>query len=317
MPARRGERVIGCGALLGLGVALAACGNQPAALRHPVPGPGTPGTVLAAHPTRRDLALRDAESLIGRVELPPGSHAVSRPPAGAKALAQPALRIAALHYVMVHRFAVVDESPSSVLAWFKSHVPAGSTASGNGQSGRWGTVTSWFDTFSWPTPGRFFRDRAAEVEIAPLRGAPDRAAVRVDAQVVYAPRRPATDRIAAGAAVLTATLAPQMNPGEPGGAAATTSNPREIAAIERWVNHALPVANVTISCPLDTGGILTLQFRRSAHAAPYATVTADSTGCELLTIAHGKVVEKPGLEGGGFVSFVERELGMHPKPVKG
>jgi hypothetical protein len=273
-------------------------------------------------PTRRELARRRAAVLLARAVLPPGGTYVATEPAGdCHHLSQATQTVGNPDSVDLHRYAVAPGSAATLDQWVAAHLPAGSTAAGSGTAGRYGVTYEWDETFSWPTEGPVFQLEWLQVQLAQLNcpsGAPggaDEVGIRVDATVSYYPARPQDDYVAEGASEMTAVLTPEMNPGEPGGMRVVTHNRAVIAAIIRRIDAARTEPPGMFSCPIDTGGILTLTFRRAGASTPYATVVADATGCQTMTIRRDGRAVTPALEAGGFVSFVEQELHRSPPPL--
>jgi len=292
---------------------LGACGQVQAR-----PASTTLRTELAtaAHhgsPSRRELALRDAARLLILVRLPLGSKQLAQEPSGDRRLLRlPASSIADPNLVDLYRFFVAPASPRKVDAYVRSHLPLGAAASGGysglSTSSSQGITDEWSVAYSWPVVKTLLDARVLVISIVALPD--DRSGIRVDAQVTWLPAKPAGDHVPGGAKVLTAVLSPGLNPGEPGHPPVTTTDPGKIEAIRDFVDALGVFPPGMTNCPADFGQYVTISFRKSAHAQPFAVVVAGVSGCEGVQVQRFGHVAKPGLWGLGLVPFVERELGF-------
>ena len=264
-----------------------------------------------ASASRRELARRNAARLLTLVRLPPGSKQLARAPSGdAQVLSSAAQSIGDPNLVDLHRFFVAPASAWKLYRYERSHPPPWSTSRGGhngfGTSNIYGNTNEWFVSYGWLPVNTLLDTRVLVISIAAL---PDhRSGIRVDAQVTWLPAKPAGDGIPGGAKVLTALLSSGMNPGEPGHAPVTTTEPAKIEAIRDFVNQLGVDPPGVRYCPVDFGQHLTISFRKQAHARPFAVVVADVAGCEEVQVQRFGHVAKPGLSGYGLVPFVEREL---------
>ncbi|MGH9170047.1 MAG: hypothetical protein ACRD0Z_04135 [Acidimicrobiales bacterium] len=212
--------------------AAASRGRQPASSptgRTQLPATGsakspTPARLLGgSHGTaasNKVLAAKDAAHLLTLVALPPGAPALSsKAPAGLLAeMRQPAEEPLSPYVVDLARYTVLEMSPASVVAWFTDHAPAGSTKSSGGTSS--GPSYEIVDVgYTWPSTV-VLDQRDIEVGVTAYgKGS----VVRVDAQDLYTPNRPATETAPAGIDRLTITVA-----GLPGARSYTIANPASI-----------------------------------------------------------------------------------------
>lgn len=247
--------------------------------------------------------------MLGRVALPPGARIVSGEPRGdGGLLARPGQSPAAENLVDVVRFAVAPGSATTDVDWMKAHPPAGSRAGGSGSSSTSAGPDEWFVAFSWPAVGQLLDSRTVAVSVAQLGDG--LSGIRVDAQVTWLPAKPPGDIVPDGVTVLTAALS-GLNPGEPPHAPTTTTSAALIAAIRAQLDALPVVAPGSGSCPAAFGHVLTLSFRDQAGAQPVAVVVASTSGCEVVQVFREGHLGEPSLDGYGFASLVEGELGWH------
>ena len=114
-----------------------------------------------------------------------------------------------------------------------------------------------------------------------------RSGIRVDAEVTWLPAKPAGDIVPEGAKVLTAVLSAGLNPGEPGPALVTTTDPEKIEAIRDFVNQLSVVAAGVRFCPADFGQHLTIASTRERPSQAFPVVVADVGGCEEVQVERG------------------------------
>jgi hypothetical protein len=192
-------------------LALSGCGTQHAG-ESASPAPTDP----------HQSAVADAARIIASFPVPPGSVPSARPPL--PLLDAPAMGPQATpDVVTASRWWTASGQPQSVLAWVAAHVPAGFTLGGHGSAGtspglRFKTGQpqpevqhpySWFDEFDLPVVPNVLTQRSLLVEV--VRDGTSRTAIRVDAQVVWLPAKPAAGRMPSGATVVT--VAPQVGVG--------------------------------------------------------------------------------------------------------
>jgi hypothetical protein len=193
-------------------------------------------------------------------------------------------------------------APLAVLAWITEHCPAGMTLSGSGGAGwipaRCGSARQlrpppaapgmprsglhfppvWDDTFS---------GAAGELMVSVAADGPGMVAVRVDAQVVWLPAKPAGERVPATARVVTITHVPGSGPQPAGDAPVTVTDPATVARIAAVIDR-LPVYPPGIRfCPLDDGSGMRLTFRAAISGPALAVVTAQSGGCGTVAVTIG------------------------------
>jgi hypothetical protein len=128
--------------------------------------------------------------------------------------------------------------------------------------------------------------------------------VRVDAQVVWYPTRPALEAIPSGTTRVTATVFTRGDlPGSPEDvlATGTFTDPRVVGLLAQVVD-SLPLAVPgTRSCPADLGTApeLVLAFSGAGGVAP-VVVRVDTSGCPSTSFTIGGTVEPPLTDDGLF-----------------
>ena len=301
----------------------AAISSAPAAGDALASGPPSqcPHTRAAAvGPESESAAQADAAALLGELRLPPGAGESSSDPDGTSGLLEGAAfgPPAAPNAVDEHAWWLVPAAPLEVLAYICAHLPPGATlpmAEGGGLSGP-NVPENLAAGFTWPeSPGTLV--------VWAVRLANGSTALRVDAEVVWVTPRLASERISAGARLLTISVH------EPGGRGAKSRSKRRIvlgrlpsrvtsvARIEKIVAllNGLPAQQPGIRlCPIDRGGNVQLSFHASPSASPLAVADINTEGCGGVSLTIDGVAQ-PGL--GGDESLIEeigRALEIRPAP---
>ena len=139
----------------------------------------------------------------------------------------------------------------SVLAFIVAHPPTGTTQDASGTA-TVGTIVSSSVTDALPTAGPRFNTRQVLLEVAPLPGGG--VGVRVDAQVIWYPTRPAAEHVPVRATLVRASVFRQTSLTDTVPvvlATATFTSPSVVARLARKVD-SLPLALPgTRSCPAD------------------------------------------------------------------
>ena len=191
--------------------------------------------------------------------------------------------------------------PTSVLAWVRAHVPAGFSLGGSGSGGynQPGGVAPvpepsvqhpyvWFDQFSLPVVSGVLIQRWLLVTVA--AHGHGQTAMRVDAQVVWLPARPAGERIPPDARVVTVTPVFGLDPDkklEPLKPAFTVTDPAKVARIVAVIDSLAIFPPGTYSCPIDFGAEMRLTFRTSPGGPVVARLTAEYGGCGVVSVSIG------------------------------
>jgi hypothetical protein len=296
----------GC-ALLGL----AGCGTQ-----HAVPPAGVTGSTggAPAPPPPHQRAVADAARIIASFPVPPGAARSARAPS--PLLGAPPEGPATPDVVTATRWWTAPGRPQAVLAWVAAHLPAGFALGGQGSGGYGPRVRvrpgvtrppqtvqhpdEWFDQFDLPVVPNVLTQRWLLVDVAAAGGG--RTAIRVDAQVVWLPARPAAERMPRQARVVT--VAPVFGVGSVSARdrradpAVTITDPAKVAAIAAVVDGLPVFPPGTMSCPADFGSKIRLTFRASRNGPVLAQVTGDDSGCEGVSVVVGGT-SQPALGDGG------------------
>jgi hypothetical protein len=289
-PARLLLSVAACAAIV-----LAGCGIQHAGApgaaptRSPGPAAGSP----------RERAVADAARIIASFPPPPGAIPSGR--TTSPLLRRPAEGPAATpDVVTATRWWTAPGQPAAVLAWIRTHIPAGFSLGGYGSGGYTppGAVTPgrdtvqypdlWFDQFSLPVVASVLTQRWLVVTVARL--GPAQTAIRADAQVVWLPARPAAERIPPDARVVTVTPVFGLQPDkklEPLDPAFTVTSPAKVAAIAAVIDGLALFPPGTFSCPADFGAQMRLTFRTAPGGPVVARVTAEYDGCGIVSLSIG------------------------------
>jgi hypothetical protein len=182
--------------------------------------------------------------------------------------------------------------PQAVLAWVRAHVPAGFTLGSYG-SGSYdpspsvALPESWTDEFQLTTVPEVLTERWLVVLVVPDG---DQTAIRVDAQVVWLPARPAAERIPADARVVTITplfgyqadkKLERLDP------VVTVTNPARVARIATVINGLALFPAGEFSCPADFGAEMMLTFTTGPAGPVVARATAEYGGCGVLSLSIG------------------------------
>src|SRR5947208_1728455 len=158
-------------------------GQRPGGVRT---GTGTASPRTAGPASPRQRAVADAARIMASFPRPPG--AVRTGPIAS--LAQSGARPATPDLASVTRWWRVPGRPQAVLAWIRAHLPSGFTPAGTGAG-----AGTWTDMFALPAVPGVLTERELVVLAVANHG---ETAIRVDAQVVWLPARPAAERIPAG-----------------------------------------------------------------------------------------------------------------------
>ena len=285
--------VAGCAVMV-----LSACGSQRAEPPTAAAATATAtANATAVSPAKR--AAADAASMLAAFSPPPGATRTG--PLTVALLAQVSEPMSP-DLVTRTRWYRAPGRPLAVLGWITAHCPSGMTLSGSGGVGwipaRCGTARQlpprpvapgmpqsgphfpavWDDVFS---------NAAGELVVSVADDGPDTVAVRVDAQVIWLPAKPAAERVPATAKVVTIVHVPGSEPQPAGDAPVTITDPGTVARIAAVID-GLPVSPPGIRfCPLDDGSGMRLTFRAARSGPALAVVTAQSGGCGTVAVTIG------------------------------
>jgi hypothetical protein len=192
--------------------------------------------------------------------------------------------------------------PLAVLGWVTAHCPSGMTLSGSGGVGwipaRCGSVRQLRPPPAMPGMPRsgmhfpqvwddMFSSAAGELVVSVAGDGPGKVAIRVDAQVIWLPAKPAAERIPATAKVVMIMRVPGSEPQPAGGAPVTITDPGKVARIAAVID-GLPVFPPGMGfCPLADGSGMRLTFRATLSGPALAVVTAQTGGCGAVAVTIG------------------------------
>ena len=246
---------------------------------------GAPATNAAG--VNQAAAHGDAAVLLARLTLPAGAVRSATEPSGAGAvLAKASERPATQNVVDDHGWWVISARPAAVLAFIRSHPPAGSKLverqSGDASQG------FILDEYSWPARAKVLSSRQLVVEVVSLAGGST--ALRADAFVVWMKPRPASERIPGGVAELQVTVINGKRPTQGPFTFALSSQLNRV----RSVIDALPAAQPGVAlCPADFAIRVRLAFYSAHSARPLAVARVDPDGCEGVQLTVNRRSQPP------------------------
>jgi hypothetical protein len=292
-------------AILGATAVLAGCGSaragSPAQAVAAAPGP--------AHGTPQQRADADAASTLAAFIPPP--HAVRSGRLPVSWLAQPPAEPLSPDLVIRSGWWRVAGQPKAVLAWLQAHRPPGFSSDGTGTIGTIPTgsrrapaaapppvdARMWYAEFALPDVPGVLLNRVLSVAVA--SDGPGQTAIRVDAEAVWVPAKPAAELIPVSARVVTIRPAAGDVPPATADHQVTVTDRSQVARIAAAVN-ALPVypRYGWVECGPGPGTGMVLTFRATAGGPALAVVTAYQELCpEVHVTVRGETM--PVLAGAG------------------
>jgi hypothetical protein len=272
----------------GTGTALTTTGTATATAT------SAPGTATGS--ANEQAAIKEANTLLGEVKLPPGSVRLTSRPDNA-----PDLEMAPFLpqvSTMVSRTGWWSSTlgPADALAWMRAHPAAGLFPDATGLSliGFQGNGSGVIDQIN------------VYAETFALPGG--KTGIQVSSVVVFQPLRTAQETIPTVAKLVATPQYPRPENGD--GAPATFTDQAEISRVAQIIN-ALPTFYLGVySCPADSGGGLSLDFE-SGSGTVLAQVELKSGGCGgVFVTAHGRL--QPTLAGGSTtIQQIQAVLGTH------
>ncbi len=266
-------------AVAGAAVLLSGCGSQPAG---PQPGPARTSTARPASTIRpaspRQRAVADAARIMASFPRPPGAVRTGL----IASLTQPGTWPGSPDLASVTRWWRVPGRPQAVLAWIRAHLPSGFTPDGTGTG-----PGSWTDADTLPAVPGVLTQRQLVVLATAYRG---QTAIRVDAQVVWLPARPAAERVPPDATTVTVTPVFGLNPNPRArrlDRAFTVTDPAKVARIAAVVNGLTRFPDGAYSCPADFGGLMRLTFSARRNGPVLARLTVQYGGCGSVSVRIG------------------------------
>jgi hypothetical protein len=255
-------------------------------------GCSTPGQLLkpSADASPSVLATADARALLTAARLPAGAV----PTSTSSVLA--ASGIGATTSVDLHHDFIVSDIPSG-----KSLTPRGAVLFGTGTS-NFGLSDY---TVSFPATAVLPSRQLAYAFWVRKRGG---YTLRVDAQVIWRPRKPAAATVAPGAA--------DVEVARSDGPTVRITDPATITTLTTLVNSMRTLPLGVTSCPAGHGGTtLTLSFLHSTGRYPYAVVTLPGSGCQVGEVTQisssGASTTARGLDAAGLAQRIASLVGLH------
>jgi hypothetical protein len=246
----------------------------------------------AAAVSPKSRAVADAAAILASFAVPPGARRLSGAPEGV--LKQPPILPSTPDLVDDSSWWQVPEAPRAVLGWERAHLPRQFSAAGNGALYGPGTA-AWSGSFSLPAVSGVLNSRQLLVEATAVGDG--QTALRVDAQVIWLPAKPASERIPSAARVVTITAIPGLDATGRALAPVTITDATVVRRIASLIDGLPVFPPGTYSCPMDTGKGLRLTFRATARGPALAVVTTYMDGCGGVDVTVGGAAQ-PGLSDG-------------------
>jgi hypothetical protein len=261
-----------CGALL------AGCGTRSA---DPPSSAARPPTVTASAPATPAAAARaDARSLLGLFQPPPGARQLASAPKPVPellGLPNPDSAGGNPTRVLLTDWWSYPGTPQQAANWFTAH-PARGTVDGAQGYGNAPGGTALYLSFD-RTPTAQLAERSLGISAGRVGGS---TLLRVDAESVWVPTRPADAAVPAGVtSVVVVEQPPGRNGTLPGPVPqATATDPQVVRQLVTAINGLpLPVPGAVTSCGAAAGRSLRLTFYRGGAATPVATAQVLTGGC--------------------------------------
>jgi hypothetical protein len=196
-------------------------------------------------------------------------------------------------------------------SWLLFHVPEGSKKTSSGSSSGPGTNVS-FVGFSFPGTSIL---PSPDLNYSMVITAHDELGIQVIAQVAWTPRKSPTSIVASGASRIVVIVNRGLNFTTGKITTVSDTDASTIKLFTNAVNDLAPPLTGVMSCPIDFGATMTLDFYRADAANPYATVVADPSGCGSVTIKQydtsGTLTSTAYASGGGdLAQLVGTNLGI-------
>jgi hypothetical protein len=237
-------------------------------------------TAAKPSPSPRQRATADADAIFASFAVPPGARELASAPdlggASGRMLAQ--ARPSQTDVVYTGGWWEAPGRPRAVLTWEQAHVSTGlSQADGLRETARGMPVIS-YDLFSLPSVQGLLDDRSLLVQAV---AAGDQTLIRVDAQVMWNPSRPAGEVVPSAARVVT--LSRVLTVGRPPGPV-TISDPGTVRQITALTNGLalFPGDPVVPTCLEDQDGQVVLTFRATPDGPALAVATLQALGCRTV-----------------------------------
>lgn len=292
-PAGRGIRAV-LSAVVLLAGCLTACVPE-----HESCAASTDGGSHCAPPMLTPEAAADeqADSILGYFPAPRGATMLFDSPAGTPAaLADEPAKPRTPDLIQETRWYVAYGTPASVLATAAANPPYGMRPESretplNTTGSARGATPVYAVTFDGEPVRDAIARRTLTVDAAPLGSG--RTVLRLDAQVVWIPARPAGSTIPGTATELTAAphgpLGPVGGTGSAAGARpVTTDDTVTVGRVAALIDTLPPFPPGLRECPRDSGGSVLLTFRQGTAGPVVATVRLATSGCTAAVLTVGE-----------------------------
>jgi hypothetical protein len=265
-------------------------------------------------PAPQQRAMADADAIFAAFAVPPGARKLASAPDLGGASGRMLVQAQPPQTDVVYTGGWWEEpgGPQAVLVWEQAHVSTRfSQADGFRETER-GSPTITYDLFSLPSILGLLDNRSLLVQVA---AAGNQTLIRVDAQVMWNPPRPAGEAVPSAARVVTLSRVPAS--GRPP-APVTITDPGMVRQLITLTNGLAlyPVPPLDPTCLDDQDGQVVLTFRATAGGPALAVATAQAGGCRGVDFTVGGK-HQPGLGGPVatqvFGAQVLRVAGLHWK----
>jgi hypothetical protein len=274
-------------------VALSGCGTQPAGAIKTTGAARTGGSAPASG-SPRQRAVADAAHIIASFPRPPGAARSGL----IASLSTPGQYPLSPDLVTATEWWIAPGRPVAVLAWVRAHVRSGFSVSGSGSAGHGRSVVPgsvpprsagqhadlWFDQFSLPVVTNVLTERSLLVTV--VADGSKHTALRVDAQVIWLPAKPAAERIPPAARVVTVTPeidAPPDTPGAHLDHAFTVTGAAKVSRIAAAIDGRPVYPPGESMCGPDANVEIGLVFLTSPHSQVVAVVDTDGP-CDSVSV---------------------------------
>jgi hypothetical protein len=257
----------------------------------------------------RPEAAALARTLLSKLRLPGEARRLPPTPVP-QALRQPSLWALATASLDTHQLYEVPLPMQSVAAMLTAHAPAGTSLAGTGQSSGPAGVTS--EDVSYEARSLPAGVYMAQLALTVVPDSSGGSLVRVDAQVIWYPPRPAAEYIdPVRYHVLTIAVTiynPRLHT-----IRKVVTSPAAIRRLAGVLDRSRVNPGKTISCALGFAEYR-LAFAVSAHSSPAVVVTASQWPCEGAQVRVDGRMQPSLQDAAGVVAVADRLLGVTPRP---
>lgn len=254
-------------------VLLSSCGHPNAIdVVSTPPASGVPSPATAAR--------RLAQRMLAEAPVPKGAASSRSVPS---VLAEPFMRPAVSTLIDLHRVWSVPSPSGSTYAYLQGHPPPGVSKNTIGEEGLAKTLAGSTQSLAWQLaePGTDIQSATLLATVA-SDGA-KRSWLRVDAQVVWYPKKNPAERVPTSAKVLTIEAETLGRPAKPVAAPVVVSNAAEVDKVARVIDHLPPAVPGGTSCPSATMQYR-LSFSTSSGSHPGLVATEGICGFVGITL---------------------------------